>query len=190
MYKYIRQLLCLPFLPSAHIQQTFNMLKERANSAKLNRLVNYIQRQWMQNTVSTIPSWCLFGQTIRANNDVEGWHHRLNAKATEAGLGFYRLVPLLRREAELVTIKITSDDLERDINARMTKLENNIQTALDRYVNNEVSTSHFLKICANLYAQMMTSKVSLDNKTAKVRNDSHRAVGSWQSYSNIHIIVF
>ena len=34
-----------------------------------------------------------------------GWHHRMNNKAGGA-LSFYRLVPLLRREAELVTIAV------------------------------------------------------------------------------------
>jgi len=45
------------------------------------------------------------------NNDVEGWHHRLNAKARKNSLQFYVLVKLLFREASYVTwqVKFISD---------------------------------------------------------------------------------
>ncbi|KAH3748838.1 hypothetical protein DPMN_183294 [Dreissena polymorpha] len=36
------------------------------------------------------------GQTVRTNNDVEGWHRRINTRAGRADLGFYMLVPLIR----------------------------------------------------------------------------------------------
>jgi len=35
-----------------------------------------------------------------------GWHHRVNGKAGGNSLDFYRLVPLLLREADLVTIAV------------------------------------------------------------------------------------
>jgi len=42
-----------------------------------------------------------------------GWHHRVNGKAGGNSLGFYRLVPLLLREADLVTIAVETRDLSR-----------------------------------------------------------------------------
>ncbi|KAL8624056.1 hypothetical protein ACOMHN_019479 [Nucella lapillus] len=43
-------------------------------------------------------------QSIRANNDVEGWHRRLNSKASSAGnLNLYLMLQLLAEESRLVT---------------------------------------------------------------------------------------
>ena len=72
MYKYVKQLMALPFLPPGHINAVFTTLKKRANSPGLQQLTNYIQRQWFENAVFSVPSWCVYQQLIRANNDVEG----------------------------------------------------------------------------------------------------------------------
>ena len=72
VYNYIRQLLALPSLPHNHIEPTFVQLQQRANTEQLQRLVNYVERQWMRHTIFDVPSWCVFGCTVRTNNDVEG----------------------------------------------------------------------------------------------------------------------
>ena len=72
MHDYIRQLMALPFLPARHIQQTFDHLKTKANTNQLQRLVDYIDRQWFHHPVFDVPSWCIFQQTVQTNNDVEG----------------------------------------------------------------------------------------------------------------------
>ena len=59
---------------------------------KLIKLVNYIRKTWITSTVYQISSWCVFGQPIRTNNDVEGWHRRLNKKACDQTPPFYDLV--------------------------------------------------------------------------------------------------
>ena len=74
IYNYIRQLLALPFLPQNHIPPTFQQLYERANTDQLQRLVAYIDRQRMNHAIFDVPSWCIFGCTVRTNNDVEGKH--------------------------------------------------------------------------------------------------------------------
>ena len=51
LYHYIRQLTALPFLQARHIQQTFDHLKSKANTELLQRLVNYIDRQWFNHPV-------------------------------------------------------------------------------------------------------------------------------------------
>lgn len=72
VYWYIRQLLALTFLPATHIRETFDALRVRANTDPLMRLVDYIDRQWMPNSVFDVPSWSVYGQSVRTNNDVEG----------------------------------------------------------------------------------------------------------------------
>ena len=68
-----------------------------------------------------------------------------------SGLGIYRLLPLLRREAELVKMNVTAADLQRDHSMMVTTLEARLQDAWDRYLTSEISTSHFLKAVSNLY---------------------------------------
>ena len=73
VHKYIRQLMALPFLPAAHIQETFENLRPHAERLpQLVSLVDYIERQWLRNPVFSISEWSVFRHTIRTNNDVEG----------------------------------------------------------------------------------------------------------------------
>ncbi|KAL8580038.1 hypothetical protein ACOMHN_065922 [Nucella lapillus] len=51
-----------------------------------------------------LPNWSCFYRSIRTNNDVEGWHRRLNSKASSAGnLNLYLMLQLLAEEPRLVT---------------------------------------------------------------------------------------
>ena len=71
-HNYVRHLLALPFLPAAHIPTSFEELKRRATNGPLVDLVAYIERQWMNHSIFTVPSWSIFGHSVRTNNDVEG----------------------------------------------------------------------------------------------------------------------
>ncbi|KAH3728389.1 hypothetical protein DPMN_054345 [Dreissena polymorpha] len=48
---------------------------------------------------------------VRTNNDLEGYHNRLNGKAG-SGVGFYRLVPHLRQESEMKSLVSLWDKYE------------------------------------------------------------------------------
>ena len=49
----------------------------------------------------------VFMQSIRPNNDFEGWHHSLNKRAAgRCGLHFLMFVTLLHIEATLVSLQI------------------------------------------------------------------------------------
>jgi hypothetical protein len=52
-----------------------------------------------------IASWCVFKQSTRTNNDVEGWHRRLNKKTDDEKPPFYLLVRRLYEEAQLLPIQ-------------------------------------------------------------------------------------
>ncbi len=58
---------------------------------------------------------------------VTGWHYRMNHRAGQAGLGIYRLWPLLRREAELVHANVAAEDLQRDERAGSSGLDARLQ---------------------------------------------------------------
>ena len=47
-------------------------MKERAKSELIQRLVEYIENQWMANITFDIHAWSVFGQHVRTHNNVEG----------------------------------------------------------------------------------------------------------------------
>ena len=51
-------------------------------------------------------TWSVFGQSVRTNNYVEGWHCRLNGKASHRQLNLYLLLTLLGGEAALVDVNV------------------------------------------------------------------------------------
>jgi len=57
------------------------------------RQVNQVEK------ATRFQSWSMFKETVRTNNDVEGWHTRLNTKSLHGNLDMYQLAPLLHAEA-------------------------------------------------------------------------------------------
>ena len=79
--KYLRELMCLPFLPAEEIPATFKQFRDLlqpSHPQPLHRLVQYIEDQWIDSSIHPPSSWSIFGFSIRTNNDTEGWHHYLN----------------------------------------------------------------------------------------------------------------
>ncbi|KAH3869882.1 hypothetical protein DPMN_033055 [Dreissena polymorpha] len=60
----------------------------------------------MTNPLWPIDSCCVFGRSIRTNNDCEGWHHRLNRRAKKGNLPFCLLLQLLCKEAKLLNTQV------------------------------------------------------------------------------------
>jgi len=78
---FIRQVLALPFLPGEHIRPAFRFLRSKTTSPQLLSLMDYIDRTWIQSSIWIPDSWNMYLQSIRTNNDVEGWHRHINLKA-------------------------------------------------------------------------------------------------------------
>ena len=60
---------------------TFDNLKPEAKMEPLQKFVSYIEENWICSTVWPPKCWSVFMQSIRTNNDIEGWHHSLNRRA-------------------------------------------------------------------------------------------------------------
>lgn len=154
VYKYIRKLMALPFLPYPEIQPMFDLLEEQAQTDQLGRLVQYIRRQWIESEVFTPRNWCVYKEPVRTNNDLEGWHNALNRRVGgQCGLPLYLLIELLDREAKLtaITIRLVSDNKLKRIQRRTTR---NIQAKLfaswEKYENNEKTAAQLLRTCSCL----------------------------------------
>lgn len=150
-HSFIRKLLALPFLPSEHIESAFRKIQDAANTPALVQLTSYVEATWMTNQLWPVDCWSVFMRSVRTNNDVEGWHRRLNGKAPQGNLPFYVLVPLLHEEASLLPLQkqlVSEGKLQR----RQRKRGNNKELFLlwDRYQSGELSTSRLLKHCSRV----------------------------------------
>ena len=154
VYRYIRKIMALPFLPYREILPMFVRLEAQAQTEQLRSLVEYVRRQWIESRVFTPRNWCVYKQPIRTDNDLEGWHNALNRRAGgQCGLLLYLLIELLDREAKLtaVTIRLVSDNKLKRIQRSVTR---NIQAKLfaswKKYENNEKTAAQLLKTCSRL----------------------------------------
>ena len=81
VFRYIKKLMALPFLPFQEIAPRFVRLSVQTQAQPLLDLVDYMKCQWIENPVFTPKDWNVYKQPIRTNNDIEGWHNALNRRA-------------------------------------------------------------------------------------------------------------
>ncbi|XP_056001097.1 uncharacterized protein LOC125655975 [Ostrea edulis] len=150
-HTFIKQLMALPFLPWNHIPDVFAAMRSRCPHS-LQELMNYIDNQWMQNPVFPIRTWSVYAFSVRTNNDVEGWHRRMKVEAQGLALPLYQIIPLLRREAELIRTRIAAVDLERNTRKATNRTQKRIEEASELYMQQRITVSHFWKIYGDLYS--------------------------------------
>jgi len=98
----------LCFLPADVIGDEFGKLEQVAaagDDTHVQEHLQYVRRNWADGCWRPA-TWSVFHQPVRTNNNVEGRHHRLNAKASHGRLNLYQLLQLLHDEARLVTLDI------------------------------------------------------------------------------------
>jgi len=82
-----RDVMALPLLPAEHIAPVFdNLTAGEMQVPALQELVTYVRAQWIAGPVFKSTDISVFGQVVRTNNDVEGWHCRLNTCGKKASL--------------------------------------------------------------------------------------------------------
>ena len=154
VYRYIRKLMALPFLPHHEIRQMFMRLSVQAETQPLRNLTGYIQEQWIDDATFHPRDWSVFQLPIRTNNDIEGWHSALNRRAGgKSKLQFYLLIELLHREARLtvLTIKLISDKKLKRIQRRnYRQLQQKLFDAWEQYQTGNKNASELLSCYSHL----------------------------------------
>ncbi|KAH3693919.1 hypothetical protein DPMN_081358 [Dreissena polymorpha] len=114
----------------------------------------YVDRTWINGNLWRPENWSVFRETVRTNNDVEGWHRGLNNRANGSKLPFYVMVPLLRTEADDVTltVRLVSEQMmTRNHRMQYKKLHDKLYEIWDRYENeDEYTTSRLLRESSHL----------------------------------------
>ena len=80
--------------------------------------------------------------------NISGWHRRINGKAAKAGMGFYVLVPLLRKEAEGVTLQmqLVSENLLNKIHRKQYRqIHGRLFDVCYKYDDGDITTLQLLR---------------------------------------------
>ena len=109
-----------------------------------------------ESTTWSPSDWTVFKKAARTNNDIEGWHHGLNRRASGRGqLPLYLLIQLLHKEAKLTAlqIRLVSDKkLKRIQRHKYRDLQTKLFDLWDEYEANTRSAKRLLKACSYLNA--------------------------------------
>ena len=126
------------------IQPAFNLLRETTTTDRLQQLMTYIDKTWMTSTVWTIDTWSMYREPVRTNNEAEGWHRRINSKASRTNLQLYLLVPLLHHEAEYAEHQVyllSNNKLRRYQRKKYRQLQGQICELWENYNETNMTTS-------------------------------------------------
>jgi hypothetical protein len=118
---------------------------EKITSSKL---MDYINNTWINASTWKPAPWTVYRQSVRTNNDVVGWHHRIDRKAQKPNLQMYILIVLLHKEARLLPIQlkmVTEGKLRRYQRKKTKELQYRIFALCDKYSEEEITVNQLLK---------------------------------------------
>ena len=161
-HRLIRKLLALPFLPDKEIPAAFIQLRGTATTDSLKKLVRYLKSTWIESSIFPPKAWSVYGQAVRTNNNLEGWHNGLNRRAGgKVHIPFYILVQHLHKEAKLCAlqiIRLVSDGkLMRIQRQTYRRLQGKIFELWDQYASKDKTAELLLRACSQLYGPVRSS---------------------------------
>ena len=149
----MRKLLALPFLPHERIITAFTVLENKAetSSQAIQDLVAYIDVNWIRSTTCPPPPQQL--ERVYA-----GCAHQQRrggmAPSSEQKSCLYVLVPLLHREAKLVSIQmklVSEGKLSRYHRRQYRTQQARLFNMWESFTDNELATAQLLSKCASVY---------------------------------------
>ena len=168
VFRYIKKLMALPFLPFHEIAPMFVRLSVQTQAQPLwissttwnasgSRAPSLHHRTGASTNNQFVPTTTFFKNElfhILHINDIEGWHNALNRRAGwQCNLPLYYLIELLDREAKLtaLTIRLVS---ERKLKRMQRKTYRHLQAKLfqywEQYDNWQKTASQLVKVCPHL----------------------------------------
>ena len=151
-HDFCRKLMALPFLPAEHIEHAFRNLVEHVSSGTELELATYIDTTWISGNWHP-NDWCIFNQAVRTNNDVEGWHLRINSRACRSQLQFYVLIELLHKESQIISLQlnlVSQNKLKRYQRKTYKDMQSKIFSLWEEYSHGTISVNHMLRACSRL----------------------------------------
>ncbi|CAD5126722.1 DgyrCDS14782 [Dimorphilus gyrociliatus] len=153
----MRQIMALPFLPSHITPIEFGRIKDYLQSInKLGDLIKYFERTWIIDNIWSPKQWSVYQNAIRTNNDVEGFHNRLNGNL-RANSSFYSVIDELKREADLIPAyqrMLSEKKILRYQRKHYKNMQSEIFKIWQRFDNHQLTSSEVLEKCSILYSEI------------------------------------
>ena len=110
---------------------------------------------WVSSRLWPPKAWSAYRCSVRTNNDVEGWHNRLNRKTRRGHLDIYQLASLLFSEAQFVDVqaRLVSEArlCRRYQKNTYTRVQGRLASYWTQYESGQLSTSALLRKCCRVY---------------------------------------
>ena len=126
-FKYLRKIMALCFIPAQHIAPISDIWPPAA--------------------------WSVYYQSVRTNNDIKGWHNRLNSRG-RAQMNVYMLVSLLHDKSCMIPIQVrlvSEGKLQRYQKKTFANLQRKIFAYWEEYENGDRSALQLLRACSRLH---------------------------------------
>ncbi|CAF2042089.1 unnamed protein product [Rotaria magnacalcarata] len=146
--KYCRQLIALPLIPEAIIEDTYDELIATMPSTlkeTLKDLLQYFQEQLL-NKVS-ISQWCVHGLNIRTNNNAEAFHSRFNRRVQINHPNIWSFIKLLQGEENRfhhMYVQFIAGLGTRSKQAKTVAIQRRIDKLGERYYDGTINTMEYL----------------------------------------------
>ena len=107
----------------------------------------------LNSTTFPISTWCAFRRSFRTNNDVEGWHNKINQNTPAGGLNMYLLIERLHKEAKDVVL--TCHFLEDGVvlhyqRTKYAQLHGKIFSLWEKFSEGTINGQQLLLSCSHL----------------------------------------
>jgi len=153
-----RCIMALPFLPAEHAELAFCamvvMLPDDIDD-RLSVLVSYVNDMWISSRLWPASSWSAYEASVRTNNDVEGWHNRLNCQTRNGKLDLYQVAGVLYAAAQYVDVQavlVGENRLSRYQRRAFCNVQGRLHDYWHRYAAGELTTSQLLRGCSHCIA--------------------------------------
>ncbi|KRY49039.1 hypothetical protein T03_1234 [Trichinella britovi] len=124
--KIVKMLLVMASLPLRDVPAAVELLGRDATGS-IKPLFNYFRVEWMP--YDRLPLWNVYNVNIGTNNDLEGWHFKMNRLAGKRHLSFYELLQLLIDEqGSTETLIQQYEELQKRITALTAEYDGGTRT--------------------------------------------------------------
>ena len=155
----MRRVMSLPFLPGEHIPAVLNHMEEKTSDEQVKSVMLYVRSTWINGYWST-EDWSVFRRNIRTNNDLEGYHNRLN-KQGKSHMPLYELIGLLHTESAFVSITarlVSEKKMNKRYSPKYAKLQEKINQEWEKYEaksNNVKNALSLLKAISTMHGPIL-----------------------------------
>ena len=140
----VRRLMALGFAPFRRVPTAFVEIETRS-PPRLQPLFQYFRQQWL---ISIRPiMWNVYGESLRTNNDLEGWHRRFNGLVNKHHPNLWHFTTILLTEqaaTDVVIQQIAAGQQVQVGNAKYNKLNARIKRLHERYVANSITVMELI----------------------------------------------